>query len=178
MATALEEGLHFETAREMCKISKGAWHEWRQRGQNGEQPYANFVTAVEEAESALEKRLVKAWIEASEDKIITVDDREEMARKGDWKAIESFLKRRKPARYGENQHRIEIEQPNNALSDAEKITYLSNQIIQKMTTGEMTVDVGSIALKALEDRRKLIETCDHEQRIKATEEELKLKRSR
>ncbi len=129
----------------------------------------SFLHSVEQAESELEQELVESWVSAG--KIRLDDDGKMMG--GDWRAIDTFLKRRRPKDYSD-QTFINLDKELSADGSAiERLDALSNAIVDQITSGKLSADAGAIILRTIDDRRKLIETIDHEQRLKETEERLK-----
>lgn len=144
---------------------------WRERGEKGEEPYLSYLLTTKRAEAEWEQESVASIEQAAQDKFDEVD---KLLRKGEWQARAWLLERRYQTRYGRYNTRVKVDQPTDqSLTDSERLTKLANNVIDQAVTGEMPVEAANLMISAIDNRRKLIETCDHEQRIKATEEALK-----
>lgn len=166
----LKKSISIDAAARMSGIAVRTFHVWMARGRQNEEPFVHFMRAVEKAQDEVEAEWMKGWEAAREDKVYVLDGKE-MVRKGDWKASESFLRKRKSKDYSD-QTFINIE-CDESMNPIDKITYFSNAIVDHIMNGKVSAESGATILKAIDDRRKLLETIEHEQRIKATEEALK-----
>lgn len=158
---ARRDGLPLDDCAILAGVGLGTHKDWFRRGRNYEEPYYTFCAEVKKAEAQFKQERINL-IKASHD--------------GDpknWVASMTLLERLFHADFGRNQSRINFDLPSGDGTDIDKLNQLSNTIIDQIANGEMTVESGNLMLNALDNRRKLIETCDHEQRIKATEEALK-----
>ena len=79
---AIAAGNHFSVAADAAGISKSTLEKWRRRGARGEQPFADFVKAIHQAELDWEVSAVKAIQSAGEK---------------DWRAHLELLSRRIPS---------------------------------------------------------------------------------
>ena len=59
----IANGCTIRTACEACGISETAFHDWIRRGENGEQPFAQFAAAVTRARGRGKAALVKSIID-------------------------------------------------------------------------------------------------------------------
>ncbi len=57
---ALERGHYRSTAVRLAKISERTLYNWLERGEKGEEPYAEFMQAIKEAEAVAEDNLLVA----------------------------------------------------------------------------------------------------------------------
>ena len=62
----LHEGCDQRTACSICGIGERTFHEWKERGRNGEEPYASFFSAASRARDTHKARLVKIVIDAAD----------------------------------------------------------------------------------------------------------------
>ncbi len=172
IAQDIRNGLPRESAARINGISKKTFYNWIDKGRLDIEPYVRFLYAIEVAEHELEQELVTAWISCSTDKVYILDGKE-VVRKGDWKAAETFLKRRKPKDYSE-QTFINLKLENEAyLSELEKLAKLSEEIIVQMSAGKVSAEVAATVLKALEERRHVIQTVDQAEDIEEIQNKLK-----
>jgi transposase len=89
----LKQGNTFETAAVLSGISKATFFNWMNRGETGEEPYASFRAAVEQAVAHAEAERVKIIMEAAKGTGRYKDN-------ADWKAAAWFLERRNPEVWG------------------------------------------------------------------------------
>ncbi len=155
------EGLPLCDCAALCNISTTSYKSWVNRGHTGEQPFATFLASLKRSEAEFKQERINL-IKRSHD-----DDPKS------WVASMTLLERLFQSEFSRNQTRINIELPQTDGADVDRLNVLANTIVDQMSHGEMVLEAGSIMLKAIEDRRKLIETMDHEQRLKETEERLK-----
>lgn len=168
----LREGLPRGTACRLAGICLSTFYAWIDRARKNEPLYVEFLHSIERAEDEFERYAVKTWIEAASDLLLEDDNGvARVARKGDWKALESFLKRTRQKSYSE-QTMVRLRNDVKNMSALEKLENLSSQIIDQISEGEMSVESGNLMLKAIDDRRKLIETIELEKRLTAIEEKL------
>ena len=83
VCAALRGGNYRETAAQAAGLHRNSLRNWLQRGEQGEEPYASFLCAVEKAEAAGERKLLRE------------------IRKGcdGWQARSWILERRWPSRW-------------------------------------------------------------------------------
>ena len=155
------EGLPLCDCAALCNISSTSYKSWFNRGRGGEEPFATFLATVKRAEAEFKRERI-ALIKRSHD-----DDP-----KG-WVASMTLLERLFQSDFSRNQTRINIDLPPLDGANIERLNVLANTIVDQMANGEMVLEAGHIMLKSIEDRRKLIETMDHEQRLQETEARLK-----
>lgn len=164
----------------VCKkyhISHVTFYSWKTRGATGEEPFLSFLTAVENAEAYYISVATAKWREASEDILEETEGSLRLVKKGDWKALESYLKRLHPAVFGDNQQNAYIEQ-NNAvgMTDIDQLKDLSKKVMQKIITSEMSIDAGTQLIKCIDDRIKLLAGADYEQRMAEIEKKIGLEK--
>lgn len=89
---ALEQGNYFNTACRYAGIAPATGEDWKARGED-EQPrrrkdpiYVAFAQAVRAAEAKVQVEMIKRWQRQMPE---------------DWRAIESFMKRRYPKEWGD-----------------------------------------------------------------------------
>jgi hypothetical protein len=93
----LSEGCDQKTACSICGIGERTYHEWKNRGHNGHEPYASFFSAASRARNVFKARLLK----------IVTDAAEKEARHAEW-----LLERRWPNEFGRSENRtIVIDRP-------------------------------------------------------------------
>jgi hypothetical protein len=83
---ALSHGMFLSQAAKLAGVSPDTIASWRKRGETGEQPYADFLTAYEQAELECEEYLLKLWKNAAPD---------------DWRAAKELLAKRFPERWSD-----------------------------------------------------------------------------
>jgi transposase len=93
IASALSEGLTFESACECGGVSKQTGYDWLKRGEAGEEPFLTFSDAVKKAQALGEYALVR-----------TIQD----ATVKHWQAAAWLLERRFPERWGRRVSTIEL----------------------------------------------------------------------
>ena len=62
----LYEGCDQKTACNICEIGERTYHGWKERGRNGEEPYASFFSAASRARDTHKARLLKIVIDAAD----------------------------------------------------------------------------------------------------------------
>jgi len=87
LLTEIAEGNSREGACGVAGISLRTFYRWLERGENGEEPYAAFVSALKRAEGLLEGKLTRNIVRAGELPQF-------------WAADMTMLERRYPERYG------------------------------------------------------------------------------
>lgn len=80
----VRDGNYLKIACAAAGISADTLEAWRKRGNNGEEPYADFARQLAAAELAAETTLVKIWHDAAPE---------------DWRAARDLLARRFPERW-------------------------------------------------------------------------------
>jgi hypothetical protein len=166
----IRTGVSRESAAILSGIGKSTLYKYMSRGEAGEAPYVEFVEAVDKAESELEQELIECWKQSCQ---LQFDENGKVKGYGDWRATDALLKRKRPKNYSDQTYLNIDQELIKGATELEKLEKLANEIINQIAGGKISADSGAIILKTLDDRRKLIETVDHEQRIKATEEALK-----
>jgi hypothetical protein len=102
----LSEGCDQKTACSICGIGERTYHEWKNRGHNGDEPYASFFSAASRARNVFKARLLK----------IVTDAAEKEARHAEW-----LLERRWPNEFGRSENRtIVIDRPPPSVVPAEQ----------------------------------------------------------
>ena len=86
----LASGCYVCTACDLCGIDQSTYHRWRERGENGEEPYCEFVKAIKDAEARAEARAVALVQKAMVD---------------DWKAAMTWMERKFPDRWSRGERR-------------------------------------------------------------------------
>jgi hypothetical protein len=81
----VRDGNYFTIACRAAGISLDALARWRKRGAAGEEPFATFLQALEQAELEAETKLVEIWNSQAPE---------------DWRAARDLLARRFPERWG------------------------------------------------------------------------------
>ena len=81
----LAQGSPIKSACTMCGIGERTYHDWNERGQQGEQPYARFFAAATRARERHKANLIERIIAAAKD---------------DWKAASWLLERQFPGEFG------------------------------------------------------------------------------
>jgi len=111
----LASGCYVCTACDLCGIDQSTYHRWRERGENGEEPYCEFVKAIKDAEARAEARAVALVQKAMVD---------------DWKAAMTWMERKFPDRWSRGERReisgsinqtviIPVHGPDDPLADEE-----------------------------------------------------------
>ncbi len=86
VAEGVRLGMPFAHAARRAGIGESTFYQWKQRGDAGEQPFAEFLEAVESAKAECEAKQLQRIQRA--------------ARKGNWQASAWLLERRYPDEYG------------------------------------------------------------------------------
>jgi hypothetical protein len=89
----LRAGVHPETACKVEGIALSTFYEWRKRGEDGEDPYAEFLFESTRASALVIGRLEHEIVKAAAH---------------DWRAGAYVLSKRMRAVYGDDKHRLEI----------------------------------------------------------------------
>lgn len=82
-------GNYAEVAARACGISRATFYNWKRRGEDGEQPYADFVDAVKSAEAEAECESVLLARQAGRG----------------WQAHAWFLERKYPQRWAQDRNK-------------------------------------------------------------------------
>ena len=92
LCTLLEAGNTMVCAARCCHVPVSSIMDWMARGRNNESPFSGFLEAVEAAQGRAEEEAVAALTASYKGK-----------HDGDWKAAESWLKRRNHKDWGDKQ---------------------------------------------------------------------------
>jgi len=84
IVAAITAGNFPSIAARSAGVSPGTLTKWLERGDKGEQPFADFAAAFRRAEVQVESDLVEIWRKAAPE---------------DWRAAQSFLAKRHPERW-------------------------------------------------------------------------------
>ncbi len=93
IVAAIEHGNFPGTAARLAGVSLGTLNKWLDRGEAGEQPYADFAEAYRQAEVECESAVVKTFKGAVRE---------------DWRAGAQFLGRRFPERWSDHAGRLAV----------------------------------------------------------------------
>jgi hypothetical protein len=171
IAEAYRRGLFETTIAGLFGKSVTTLKSWRERGEKGEEPFLTYLLTTKKAEAEWESESVNEINQATQDKY---DEVGKLLRKGEWQARAWLLERRYQSRYGRYNTKIKIDHiVNDSMSDMEKLKSLADSIISQTAEGELSIESANLMLSAIENRRKLIETMEHEQRLKEIGEQLK-----
>jgi len=116
----LHEDCDQKTAASICGVSERAFHYWKERGENGEEPYATFFDAASRARNAYKRRLLKIVLNAAKGVA---------PRHADWKAATWLLEKNWPREFAP----VYREQVPQSQPEPEK--QLSVAMILKMPAG-------------------------------------------
>jgi hypothetical protein len=86
ICAGISRGLFIVQAARLAGVSPDAIEQWREKGEQGLEPYAGFVKAFEKAELEAEATLTKIWKDAAPE---------------DWRAAKEFLAKRFPERWSD-----------------------------------------------------------------------------
>lgn len=92
----IAQGAYVEQAARAVNIAPSTFYAWKERGEAGEQPYAEFLEALRAREALAETECVGLLRAAGET---------------DWRAVAALMERRWPDRWGrrrEADHRVEV----------------------------------------------------------------------
>jgi Family of unknown function (DUF5681) len=106
------------------------------------------------------RKLLEPHIPAVLNKLI------ELATAGDATAMRMFLERVIPR---VNSDTVNLSPIDKSKSAMEQLTALSEEIDEKVRSGEFSVETGTALYTMLDNRRKLLDTTELEQRIKSLE---------
>ena len=87
LIAAIARGNYYSTACHLVGISYEAFHKWVLKGEEGIEPYIQFVQALKTAEAAVEDRMLQVVLDAP-----TIDGK-------NWQAAMTFLERRYPDKW-------------------------------------------------------------------------------
>ncbi len=94
ICNAIRMGNYLVTAAKAAGVSIDSLQRWRRLGEEGTEPFASFLAAVEQADTACETRLVQIMYDAAPQ---------------DYRAARDMLMRRFPERWAPNVDRFESE---------------------------------------------------------------------
>ena len=93
----LREGLPLETCAKLAGICRSTLLLWKSRGKEGEAPYSDFLSAVNQATADAER-------------VLLADIRRASRERNQWQAAAWILERRHPAQYGyKREIRVEMD---------------------------------------------------------------------
>lgn len=104
---AIKAGASRTGAAKCARVHRATLMDWLARGRDGEQPYADFLDRVREAEGGVEERITTALLEAIE--------------KGHVGAMCFWLERRRPDEWGKRDVVTHTHQGAEAGSDAQDL---------------------------------------------------------
>lgn len=116
---ALSYGIDVGTACAVEGISRPVYYHWRKRGETGEEPYASFLIATEQAMARTETRVTGSVVKAAVD--------------GNWQAGMAWLRFRKTG--GKTQ--VELSGP-----EGKPIGYLSAEAAEEIRRKVLYGEVG------------------------------------
>ena len=90
LVDALRAGHYQEQAARLAGISPSTFYDWKDRGESGEQPYSEFLEAIERARAEAEDLYLRIVRTAAE--------------KGTWQAAAWWLERSMPHKWGRRNH--------------------------------------------------------------------------
>ena len=172
IAKYIRAGSFVEPACKGCNIAPESFYEYIRRRGEGE-PFSLFADIIDEAESALERDLDEAWLQHGKD-LYNADG--SVQKKGDWRAIESFSRRRWRKRYCDNSTTVKLD-VSKLDSTIESVNAMCEQVLSKMGAGELTLEQSKSLLDCLELRRKMIETSEQAKQLAAIEQKLGIVKS-
>jgi hypothetical protein len=132
---------------------------WMDRGEEGEEPYIHFYYAVKKAEAEFKQERINL-IKKSHD----VDPK-------NWAASMTLLERMFPHDFRKDNTRIYLKKIEGTDS-FERLESVSIKTLEQITNGEIPVEIGTLVLKAIDDRRRLLETLGMEKRMSEIEKKL------
>lgn len=173
IAEDLRRGDFVMTVCKRYHISTPTYYSWKNRGAKGEQPFLNFLNTIEEAEAYYISTATAKWRDAADDVLEETVEGLRLIKKGDWRAIEAYLKKLHPKTFSENQHRVHLEQNEMTYTkDIDQLKDMAKQVMAKIASGDMPIDPGSQLIKCIDDRIRLLSGTDYEQRMADIEKKI------
>jgi hypothetical protein len=124
----------------------------------GKSPYKEFYEAIKEGEPAFIQNQLNVINAAS---------------KKEWTAAAWLAERRAASHFSKNATRIKLKQSQADASTEQKLLDMTNQILEQVSKGEMTLEEGKLAAAMIEEQRKVVETINATERVAAIEAKLK-----
>ncbi len=156
-----EDGLPLCDCAALCGIGTTSYKNWVIRASAGEEPYLSFLSAIKKAEATFKQKSIQNIKRSHESNV------------NNWTATMTLLERLYPSEFGRNQTRIHLEKPSNDLNESQKLQFLSDQVMTKVSAGEMSVEAATAMMTTIDNRRKLNETLENTERIAKIQEQLK-----
>lgn len=155
---ALKKGCPLVYALPYAGIDDSSYHSWMEKGEKGIQPYKDFSDSIKACHP---------------DFIMKQLDVIELAAKKEWTAAAWLAERRAASYFSKNATRIKIKQSQEGASTEQKLLDMTNQILEQVSKGEMTLEEGKLAAAMIEEQRKVVETINATERVAAIEAKLK-----
>jgi hypothetical protein len=172
LADLVEKGSTIESACNLCEISDSSFKNWREQGESGVEPYLTFLTAIKKAQGERTRRRINRIAECGEDRI-SADGK---VTKGDWQALAWLEERQNQAQYGRNVTKFRLNKQimeNESLSQIDKLLALNEEILKKMSDGELSAEAANLACNVIEQLRKTHETAEFSKKLAEIEERIK-----
>lgn len=173
LAQCVEDGLSIEKACDLNEISTTSFNEWRNRGETGEQPFTDFLVAIKKALAVRTNRRIKRIQECAEDRKTIGAQGQEIIVKGDWQANAWLQERQDRQEFGRYVTKLNILPAPENSSEIDQILFMSKQIVDKLSTGEISAEAAKMAMEIVEIRRKTIETSELAKQIAELSAKLK-----
>lgn len=139
-------------------IDDSTYYDWLEKGSQGKSPYAEFAAAIKEGEPAFIQNQLNVINAAS---------------KKEWTAAAWLAERRASGYFSRNATRIKLKQSQPNSTTEQKLLDMTNQILEQVSKGEMTLEEGKLAAAMIEEQRKVVETINATERVAAIEARLK-----
>lgn len=139
-------------------IEDSTYYLWLEEGRKGKSPYLEFLNAIKEGEPAFVQNQLETIRKASSK---------------EWTAAAWLAERRAASHFSRNSTRIKIKQSNPNATTEQKLLDMTNQILEQVAKGEMTLEEGKLAAAMIEEQRKVVETINATERVAAIEAKLK-----
>lgn len=97
ICAAIRRGMYAVRACALVGVSKTSFYAWKTRGDAGEEPYADFLAAVTQAEAEFQEASLEC-IAAAAKPLVAEDGK--LVAAGDWRALSWVMERRFPDDYG------------------------------------------------------------------------------
>ena len=158
-----------ERACELLEICEKTYHNWKNRGEKGEEPYVYFLQSIKKAEAERSQRRLKRIEKCAKDRITFDKFGNKKITKGDWQALAWLEERQNRKEFSRNLSKFILNEVDQGLSEMQQLNALSTQILKRMSAGEMSAEEAALASQVIKDRQQLLFTADMEKRLEELE---------
>lgn len=155
---ALTKGCPVEHACGYAEITEASYYEWLEKAEAGDTNYLEFAEAIKKCEPQFIMNQLQIIEKASQ---------------REWTAAAWLSERRSPSNFSKNQTRLKIKQAAQNMSIENKILDMTNQILEQVAKGKLSLEDARAAAAMLEEQRKVVETVKAIERLDKLENQLK-----